>query len=463
MRIVNQPAEITIPEINDAEVSAMTQAMYSRSNTRIKVRLDELDVDGEEKAKQALSSYYLGYGHASINDCGFTTIYIEGVSNVLAKAIEDTPLFNGQESSTRYLDYSAQSIIDPFNSTESTNIINGWLQLYLKYQPMVVEGLMIRYPQGEGEDTGVYERAIRARSFDIMRGFLPVGVTTQLSWTTSLRHARDRIRFLKHHPCKEVRDVIKAIHEALIAKYPHSFKQTDIEVDESSDEYLYYSNPRFHYLNHDENYFKELFEKAPYAMSATEGNVDPDLFKPMANRPEKAIIPTMAGDIATFRFISLLDFGSYRDLQRHRRGWCPIPLVRDYGYGIHEWYMNEVMESLSEPDFNEFCEEVNDLQERIKFFKDGADYNLHEAQYLYPMGINVITEFAFSLPQCAYFSELRSQPTVHETLRPLARYVGESVNRFYHGENICRVNTEPSAFNIARGKQTIFKDGEEIK
>lgn len=105
-------------------------------------------------------------------------------------------MFNGQESSTRYLDYSAQSIIDLYNKTESREIVEGWLHLYLKYQPMVIEGLMIRFPQGEGEDTGQYERAIKARSFDIMRGFLPSGVTTQLSWTTSLRHARDRIRFL---------------------------------------------------------------------------------------------------------------------------------------------------------------------------------------------------------------------------------------------------------------------------
>ena len=466
-RICNEKPEITIPDIRDAEVSAMTQAMYSRSNTRIKVRLNELDVDGEEKAKQALSSYYLGYGHASINDCGFTTIYIEGVSNIVAKAIEDTQLFNGQESSTRYLDYSKQSIIDPYNKAESREIIEGWLQLYLKFQPMVVEGLMIRYPQGEGEDTGTYERAIKARSFDIMRGFLPSGVTTQLSWTTSLRHARDRIRFLKYHPCEEVREVIKAIHSALLEKYPNSFKAADIDVDVESEEYKFYSFWQNHYIDYSHDTIKEMLaEDNIRCLVVGDDYSDPNAVKMIAERPtECRHIPTMYDDIATFKFLTYIDFGSYRDIQRHRRGWCPIPLVKDYGFGIHEWYINEVEECLSEDDYLVFRHEMGSLMDDIIAleYNSGFSFDRFKHQYLYPMGVNIVTEFSYNFSQCIYVSELRSQPTVHETLRPIAQYIGRAVNRHFGYETICRINTEPSAFNIARGKQTIFKDGKEIE
>lgn len=462
MRSVNQPPEITIPNIADAEISAMTQAMYSRSNKRIKVRLEELDEIGEQRSKNSLKDYYLGYGHSSINDCGFTTIYIEGISNIAAKAIEDTPLFNGQESSTRYLDFSQQSIIDPFDTEESKEVIEGWLDLYLTYQPMVVEGLRIRYPKKDDEDESVYERAIKARSFDIMRGILPCGVTTQLSWTTSLRHARDRIRFLKYHPCKELRDLVKVIHEALIAKYPSSFKPTDIDIDEASEEYNYYSNPMFHYLNHDEKFFKEVFEKAPWAFNATEGNINGTVIEAISSRPDKSFIPTMFSDFVTFRSAGLLDFGSYRDLQRHRRGWCPIPVVRDYGYGINGWYIEEIMQSLSKEDFESFSRRMDNLQEKIVFFRDGEEVSIYEKQYLYPMGINIIFELAYNLPQAVYFTELRSQPTVHETLRVFAQRFGEVINNFYPGFPLSRYNDGPSSFMIERGKQTIFKDGEEI-
>jgi hypothetical protein len=297
-----------------------------------------------------------------------------------------------------------------------------------------------------------------------MRGFLPVGVTTQLSWTTSLRHARDRIRFLKHHPCKEVREVIKAIHAALLDKYPHSFKASDIEIDPESEDCIYYSIPAFHYIEHDGEQHKEAFAASPFHMEAIMSQFNPKLATLLAYRPERTIIPQAAAEIVNFDFIGLLDFGSYRDIQRHRRGWCPIPLVTDYGYGINEWYLKEVEECMSKDDYEAFADEVNSLQERIRFFNDADEkVNRFELQYLYPLGINLIIQFKYNLAEAVYVSELRSQPTVHDTLRPLAQFMGEWVNQFFRGANICRFNTEPSAFNIARGKQTIFKDGKEIE
>ena len=113
----------------------------------------------------------------------------------------------------------------------STDAINKWLEIYTKYQPIVVEGLKILYPMQEGESQSTWEKAIKARSFDIMRGFLPVGVTTQLSWHTNLRQARDKLQMLAFHPLLEVRHVAKMLFDKLIAQYPHSFKETDMHED----------------------------------------------------------------------------------------------------------------------------------------------------------------------------------------------------------------------------------------
>lgn len=464
-RICNEPAAITIPDIKDAEVSAMTQAMYSRSNTRIKVRLEELDAEGEEKAKEALKKFYLGYGHASINDCGFTTIFAEGISNILAKAIEDTPLFNGQESSTRYLDYATQSIIDPYKNDSSRKIIEGWLLLYTEFQPKVVDGLKRRYPIGQGEDEGDYGRAIKARSFDIMRGYLPAGVTTQVSWTTSLRHARDRIRFLIHHPVEEVREVIKAIHAALLEKYPSSFKASDIEPTQEYKDY--YGDPEFHYIDTEKSFdipLTEVFGEATILHRASPNyNLNPPLIEKLANRPEHAVIPTMISNAANFYFVAIIDFGSYRDIQRHRNGHCPIPVIKDYGFGINQWYKDEIKASLSEEDNTRFDSIVDAQMNFIEVFKtsDLFQYDVYLHQYLYPMGINIVTEFNYNFGQCVYVSELRSQPTVHETLRPIAQHIGNVINDLLDAK-VCRINEDEGAFNIARGKQTIFKDGVEI-
>src|SRR5208282_1429716 len=61
----------------------------------------------------------------------------------------------------------------------------------------------------EKEET--YERAVKARSFDILRAFLPAGITTQLSWHTNLRQAGDHLNLLAKHPSAEVRNVGQAL------------------------------------------------------------------------------------------------------------------------------------------------------------------------------------------------------------------------------------------------------------
>ena len=63
-----------------------------------------------------MSQFYVGYGHKSIGDCGSITIFIEGCSMLAAKAIQDTKLYNGQEASTRYIDFSQQAMINPLGT-----------------------------------------------------------------------------------------------------------------------------------------------------------------------------------------------------------------------------------------------------------------------------------------------------------------------------------------------------------
>jgi hypothetical protein len=59
---------------------------------------------------------------------------------------------------------------------------------------------------------------------------------------------------------------------------------------------------------------------------------------------------------------------------------------------------------------------MDNLQEKIVFFRDGEEVSIYEKNnILYPMGINIIFELALqSSTSCFTFTELRSQPTVHE-------------------------------------------------
>lgn len=92
---------IHITDAYPPEANAMMQALYSRSPQSVFAHIKKVEEVGSDKF---MAAYYVGYGHKSIGDCGSTTIFAEQVSMLAAKAIQDHPLYSGQEASTRYLD-----------------------------------------------------------------------------------------------------------------------------------------------------------------------------------------------------------------------------------------------------------------------------------------------------------------------------------------------------------------------
>ena len=63
------------------EAEAMLQALHSRSTGGIRAHLEVL---AEKGADKFMSTYYVGYGHKSIGDCGTATVFVEGVWPVAA-------------------------------------------------------------------------------------------------------------------------------------------------------------------------------------------------------------------------------------------------------------------------------------------------------------------------------------------------------------------------------------------
>ncbi|MFO7807526.1 MAG: FAD-dependent thymidylate synthase, partial [Candidatus Moraniibacteriota bacterium] len=202
------------------EDNAMLQALYSRSPESVESHVEKVKKAG---SGNFMEKFYVGYGHSSIADCGSTTLFIENISILADKAIQDWPLYSGQETSTRYIDMSKQPIIDPLESNESKEIQNNWMNFYISSQEELKKYLKEKYPKKEEEDEDTYQRAINARSFDVLRGFLPAGITTQLSWHTNLRQAWDKLSWFRFHPLPEVQEIAGEMHRKLKNKYEKSF------------------------------------------------------------------------------------------------------------------------------------------------------------------------------------------------------------------------------------------------
>src|SRR5207253_5977813 len=110
---------------------AMLQALYSRSGESVVNHLEKVRKSGSGKFMQ---KFYVGYGHKSIADCGTTTLFLENVSLLAAKAVQDWALYSGQETSTRYIDMSKRDIVDPVDTPAAREILADWMRFYTDNQ-----------------------------------------------------------------------------------------------------------------------------------------------------------------------------------------------------------------------------------------------------------------------------------------------------------------------------------------
>ena len=173
-------------QVSDPELLAMLMAFYSRSTKPIHERLASLG-DTEDQIKTALKKYYIGYGHASIADCASVSVFLENISLLAAKRVEATPLFNGQECSTRYIDFSKQGLTDPLDTELSRQILKGWMFLYYELQEPIKEHLISLNPCPSTESEALWTKAIQAKVFDVVRSFLPVAIQTSVALSMPMR------------------------------------------------------------------------------------------------------------------------------------------------------------------------------------------------------------------------------------------------------------------------------------
>lgn len=424
---------------------AMLQALYSRSAESAEDHIQKIRDAGSGKF---MNKFYVGYNHKSIADCGSTTFFLEGVSMFAAKAIQDWPLYSGQETSTRYIDMSKQRIIDPVGTTSSAEILSKWMDFYRSSQEPVASEVRRRYPQNEGEKDGDYAGAVKARTFDILRGFLPSGICTQLSWHTNLRQAGDHIKGLSYHPAAEIRNIGLALQEMLKEKYPstatvNAAAVTGVTGNENLREF--WENKASYALTYTSSFGFPGVQGGEARFSTT---VKKEYFAEFSSllktRPRGCVLPHVMSDLGQCSFAFLLDFGSFRDIQRHRNGVCRMPLLT-LEDGFEPWYIDQLPEDLRK----KATELIIEQEASIKLVLDMID-----RQYYIPMGYRVPCQITYGLPATVYVLETRSSKTVHPTLR---RVIQEGVKQFEERfPNIAlHVDRDPDGWTVRRGTQTI--------
>lgn len=199
----------------DPEIDAFSTVRFSRSSDTKRESIDWIYKQSAEaaagKAQNFLETYYFQYGHKSIADCGHVSMALEQFSQLAAEEAEDEQLWDGQEQSTRYQDFSKPNYWIPPDWTQG-ELLDGYnsaiQELYSAYQQIFTQTydfLCATNPCPGDMKQGDYERAIKARAFDVARYLLPMATKTNIGQITSIRVLERQIQRLLASRFTEIR------------------------------------------------------------------------------------------------------------------------------------------------------------------------------------------------------------------------------------------------------------------
>lgn len=425
-------ANIVVHTCDNPEDNAMLQALYSRSPASVTNHLAKVEAAG---SGNFMERFYLGYGHDSVGDLGDVTVYFEGVSMLAAKALEDHPLFNGQECSSRYIDFSNQPFYNPYPAgpakAQGKAKLEALRAFYVKALPLVKEHIKAQHPYDGSVSEGQYEKTVAARAFDICRGYLPCAATTNVAVKMSLRIMSEHLIHLMHHPLTEVAELAAQAYHMLHERYPHSFKpeyanfhtlkDTDLQNAiwdlEGEEQYGWRCKIEHFYEDQD---LEDMSRVGGGAIIYPDYDLEIDAFPTQYFRPKRSKLPRYAWETrnSLIDLTADIDFGSFRDLHRHRNWSLTMPVV-DPSLGFHAWYVDQLPESLRE----EARGLLLSTQQKISGVLD-----LYADQYFAPMATLVSVSALGNINQFIYVTELRTSKTVHPTLRNLMLSVAEELN-----------------------------------
>lgn len=431
------------------DVQAMMMAKYSRSYASIEDRLPDTK-ESEDQHRKNLAKYYIGYGHKSVSQLGGTTIWLEGVSILAAKAIENHPLYNGQESSTRYIDFSNQPMI--YSDPDIQYWQERFRAFYIKAVPLVVDKLKLEFPLIENvkyvgnpetiKDSTVWENTIKARAFDICRGILPAGCTTNVAFTGTFDTINDHFGEMLFHPCEEMKQIAQTVLTKMKEVYP--FATMDIDKLKERNSFV-----------DDSFFYQEAQRDFMCAYIETDiGLIDSsDFYKFQELKIKREKFSKISRSVAGYfkvRMCGEIDFGSYRDLHRHRNGYINMEVLSPEN-GFHNYYLDNLPIDLS-----------NALKELLSEYEDWYSNRFNEKymyaiQYCTPMGYKVNVDYRCDINQAMYILELRSGKTVHQTLRSLIHWWVKFLKSDYPNLQI-HADMDEDNFTLKRGQQTFVKE-----
>ena len=407
----------TIPPLTAKDLTAVTPellasvlAKYSRSNLGIDKILESVDKDNPDASVEKIFKF-IDYGHASIGGLtGSIAITIDDCSMFLAyKIFEIAQLVDGQESSTRYIKMSPESLISPNEIGIPDDLRDVWQNLsseafeIYNCEYKKLDEIATKYPEklriSPDESEKFRQRILKNYALDRCRGFIPFATKTSAAYLMTARVWCQTLKELEAIPLIEAQNAAKEIREKLNKIVPNLTKHSfaDGASVYQAERLLNYSSQFIEKngvetKNIPDDVFVEIFDGNPRFLQ----NID-SVENSFINKTNRygVVGSDIKRQIVKFAFNNI-SIAELRDLNRHRSGnkFTPLAPVGFY-----------LPEELSDRNYEKFFEKYSNL------LKELAKRNLHYYGYL--LGTQVAFEHSAHLDKVIYEIELRTGKGAH--------------------------------------------------
>ncbi|MBC8258322.1 MAG: FAD-dependent thymidylate synthase [SAR324 cluster bacterium] len=411
-----------------------------------------------ESAQKFYDRILDGFGDDSIGELGGAHLALENISILATKTVEDARIGGSPlEKSTRYVSF-AEKIKGEYRFYQEPTLMNSvhrdlYLQTcrnlfetYVRFTEPIRDHVRKQMPMDSKSSPAAYERSVRARGFDIIRGLLPSATLTNMGVFGNGRFFETLIAKLRVEPFGELNEIAQSAFEELTKVIPSFVRRAEAEHRHFQDFQNYNKQQQQLVRKFTEKHLGQL--PADNAEAVRLIDFDPEaetkilaallyshtgiplqqIREQIRFLPESeklGLIEQAAAlrnhrrhkserglELAFYTFDILGDYGMYRDLQRHRiLTQERQPLTTRFGYDTPV----EIEDAGLGVEYHELMARSAEAFETI-----ALDYP-EEAQYVVPMSYNIRWYVHINLRALTWLTELRSTPQGHSGYRRIAQ------------------------------------------
>lgn len=413
-----------------------------------------------QQAEAFYERVLIGYGDDSVAELGGAHVACESISNIAAKALEDSRLgIDPLEKSTRYVAFNRQvdgryryyrepHIMASVHAERYEATID---HLFASYSAMIAPTLrwvQTTTPRDSSTSERAYTSATKAKALDLLRGLLPMATLTNVGLFGNGRAFEYLLTKLASSPHVEVHDVGRALQTELDLLIPSFVKRAKTERGTQYSRYIAKTRnaaatllPPAHWHASRDNTpptssTVQLVEYDPQAEINTVASIlYPHTDLPLTRVREIAATlsaterleiirayvgeresrfhrPGRAFEEAYYTFDLLADIGAYRDLHRHRI----LTQERQRYTTAHGYITPPELEQAGLA--GQYCAALD--QAAAAFALISADLP-DAAQYLVPFAFRIRWRIKLNLREAYHLIELRAAPQGHPTYRAVAQ------------------------------------------